>query len=155
MKDYYDIVLKNEAGGSISYWADSFSVDEYRILRVKSVEFGDVTVSIRDDERMFVSEVSVKDELDEFLSDWGLEAGDILPPGYPESRCSGQGEPLTNPTSDPEPGTSSRPCIRKAGAADKGNPPDKFDQEPLTGKNPPAPASGKPVQQTKGKQTTI
>lgn len=80
-------------GGSISYWADSFSVDEYRILRVKSVEFGDVTVSIRDDERMFVSEVSVKDELDEFLSDWGLEAGDILPPGYPESRCSGQGEP--------------------------------------------------------------
>lgn len=89
MQNYYDIVLKDESRNvSISYWADSFSVDRYRILRVKSEECGDVTVAIGDNERMFVSEVFVEDEFDEFLSAQGLEAGDIFPPAHPESWCS-------------------------------------------------------------------
>lgn len=66
MQIYYDITLKNELkNNSISYWADSFSVDENRILRVKSKECGDITVKIDANEKLFVREVRVKDEFDD------------------------------------------------------------------------------------------
>lgn len=66
MQIYYDVTLKDETkNSSISYWADSFSVDENRILRVKSRECGDITVRIEPNERLVVSDVFVKDEWDE------------------------------------------------------------------------------------------
>lgn len=61
MKIYYDVQLVNDKGGSVSYWADSFSVDEYRILRVKSCECGDITVQINPNEKLIVSEVHVNE----------------------------------------------------------------------------------------------
>lgn len=65
MQMYYDVCLRNEnTNGSISYLADSFSVDEYRILRIKSREFGDVTVKIDVNERLTVSEFWIEDNLD-------------------------------------------------------------------------------------------
>ncbi|MCM1181665.1 MAG: hypothetical protein NC347_15540 [Clostridium sp.] len=69
MQIYYDITLKDEANNSsISYWADSFSVDENRILRVESVECGDIAVRIDVNERLIVRDVCVKDEFDEIFS---------------------------------------------------------------------------------------
>lgn len=66
MQIYYDVTLKDETRNrSISYWADSFSVDENRILRVKSKDCGDITVRIVDNERLIVRDVFVKDEWDE------------------------------------------------------------------------------------------
>ena len=66
MQIYYDVILKNETNNSsISYWADSFSVDKNRILRVKSMDCGDITVKIMDDERLIVRDVFVEDEFDE------------------------------------------------------------------------------------------
>lgn len=63
MHIYYDVTLKDEAkNNSISYWADSFSIDENRILRVKSRECGDITVKIDANERVIVSDVCVQDE---------------------------------------------------------------------------------------------
>ena len=60
------LTLKDEAkNSSISYWADSFSVDENRILRVKSKDCGDITVQINPNERLVVEDVFVKDEWDE------------------------------------------------------------------------------------------
>lgn len=66
MQIYYDVTLKDEAkNNSISYWADSFSIDENRILRVKSRECGDITVEIEPNERLVVEDVIVEDEWDE------------------------------------------------------------------------------------------
>ena len=66
MQIYYDVTLKDETkNNSISYWADSFSVDENRILRVKSKECGDITVKINVNERLVVKDVVVEDEWDE------------------------------------------------------------------------------------------
>lgn len=66
MQIYYDVMLKDEVKNrSISYWADSFSIDENRILRVKSRECGDITVEIEPNERLVVEDVIVKDEWDE------------------------------------------------------------------------------------------
>lgn len=66
MQIYYDVTLKDETkNNSISYWADSFSVDENRILRVKSKECGDITVKINDNERLVVKDVVAEDEWDE------------------------------------------------------------------------------------------
>ena len=68
MQIYYDITLKDEtANNSISYWADSFSVDENRILRVKSKECGDITVRIEANERLIVKDVFIEDEFDEMV----------------------------------------------------------------------------------------
>lgn len=67
MQLYYDVTLQNESTNcSISYLADSFSVDEHRILRIKSKEWGNVTVKIEDDERLIVNEIELKDEFDDF-----------------------------------------------------------------------------------------
>ena len=84
--------------------------------------------------------------------DQSLQAGSVPRPCHPESRCSIRRETARQFEPEPSGIQSPAPGIRKAGAADGGNPPDKFDQEPLTGENPPAPASGKPVQQTEGKK---
>lgn len=66
MQIYYDITLKDEnQNTSISYWVDSFSVDENRILRVQSKDCGDITVKIDVNERLVVRDVCVKDEFDE------------------------------------------------------------------------------------------
>ena len=66
MQIYYDVTLKDETkNNSISYWADSFSVDENRILRVKSKECGDITVRIEANERLIVKDIVVEDEWDE------------------------------------------------------------------------------------------
>ncbi len=63
MKIYYDITLKDEIkNNSISYWADSFSVDENRILRVLSKDCGDITVKISADERLIINDVFIEDE---------------------------------------------------------------------------------------------
>lgn len=60
MQVYYDITIKDEAkNNSVSYWADSFSVDENRILRVKSKECGNITVRIEANERLIVEDVRV------------------------------------------------------------------------------------------------
>ncbi len=65
MRIYYGVTLKDETkNSSFSYWADSFSVDENRILRVKSKECGDITVSINVNERLVVKDVVVLDEWD-------------------------------------------------------------------------------------------
>lgn len=63
---YYDITLKDETkNNSFSYFADSFSVDENRILKVKSIVCGDITVRIEANERLIVKDVFVEDEWDE------------------------------------------------------------------------------------------
>lgn len=59
---YYDITILNDIGGSISYWADSFSVDEHRILRVYSRDCGNVVVQLQCDEVLTVQGVIVPDE---------------------------------------------------------------------------------------------
>lgn len=66
MQIYYNVTLQKEStNSSISYWADSFSVDENRILRVISRECGNITVRIEDNERLIVNDVVVKDEFDD------------------------------------------------------------------------------------------
>ena len=68
MERYYDITIKyKDKKGSISYWADSFSVDKNGILRIKSVDCGDVTVHIKTNENLSVCSVDVKDEYDEMM----------------------------------------------------------------------------------------
>lgn len=63
MQIYYDITLKDDSkNSSISYWADSFSVDKNRILRVKSVECGDITVEISPNKRLIIRDVVVEEE---------------------------------------------------------------------------------------------
>ena len=67
MQIYYDVTIKDETKNnvSVSYWADSFSVDKNRILRVYSEECGNVVVTIGANERLFVKDVLVKDEWDD------------------------------------------------------------------------------------------
>lgn len=70
MQIFYDITLKDESKNrSVSYWADSFSVDEHRILRVYSRDCGNVTVMIEPNERLFVRDVIVTDEWDELIDE--------------------------------------------------------------------------------------
>lgn len=77
MEIRYDVTLKNESkNSSISYWADSFSVDEHRILRVKSRECGDITVRIDPNERLIVHDVIVTDEWDELIEEMERQEGE-------------------------------------------------------------------------------
>ena len=70
MEIHYDIELKDEGkNSSISYLADSFSIDEHRILRVKSRDCGDITVQIDPNERVIINDVIVTDEWDELIED--------------------------------------------------------------------------------------
>ncbi len=66
MEIYYDIKLKHENKNcSISYLADSFSVDENRVLRVQSRDCGNVAVQIDLNQRLSVRDLIVTDEWDE------------------------------------------------------------------------------------------
>lgn len=68
MDRYYDITIKDkDKNGSISYWADSFSVDKNGILRVQSVNCGNITVQIKTNQILSVCSIDVKDEYDEMM----------------------------------------------------------------------------------------
>ena len=68
MYRYYDVTLLNKKNNvSISYWADSFSIDKYGILRLKSEECGNITVQIEADEQVTVCTIDVLDEGEEML----------------------------------------------------------------------------------------
>ena len=52
----YDVTLKNEINNnSRTYLADSFLVDENRVLSIKSTECGDVVVNIDIDEKIIIT----------------------------------------------------------------------------------------------------
>lgn len=65
MRRYYDITLFDEKGGSISYWADSFSVDENGILRLQSKESGNVTLKLEPYETLSIRSIEVRDGCDD------------------------------------------------------------------------------------------
>lgn len=78
MTKYYDVVLTNKNRNvKISYLADSFSVNDYRILKIYSKEYGDVVVQIENDEELSVTEIELEDEWDDSISihSEGLEEG--------------------------------------------------------------------------------
>ena len=77
MEIHYDIELKNEdKNSSISYWADSFSIDEHRILRVKSRDCSDITVQIDPNARVIINDVIVTDEWDELIEEMERQNGE-------------------------------------------------------------------------------
>lgn len=66
MEIHYDIKLKDEGKDrNVSYYADSFSIDEHRVLRVQSRECGNFTVQMDPNERLVVHDVIETDEWDE------------------------------------------------------------------------------------------
>lgn len=77
MEIHYDITLKDEGkNNSISYWADSFSVDEHRVLRVQSRDCGNITVQIDPNERLIVRDMVVTDEWDELIENMERQKGE-------------------------------------------------------------------------------
>lgn len=78
MAKYYEVVLTNRnRNRKISYLADSFSVNDDRILKIKSKEYDDVVVQIKNDEELIVNEIELKDEWEPIISVYsrGLEEG--------------------------------------------------------------------------------
>lgn len=68
MKKYYEVVLTNVKRNVItSYLADSFSVNDDRILTINSKEFGNVVIEIISDEKLTVNEIELKDKYDDFI----------------------------------------------------------------------------------------
>ncbi len=67
MARYFDVTLRTENGGSISYWADSFSVDKNGFLSVYSRDCGDIKVRILPSEKLSVETVDVKEEWEEMM----------------------------------------------------------------------------------------
>lgn len=66
MSKYYDVQLTNKnRNRKTSYVADSFSVNDDRILKIYSKEYGDVFVQIENDEELTVNEIELKDEWDD------------------------------------------------------------------------------------------
>lgn len=60
MKIYYDITLKDETKDtSVSYLADSFSIDKNRILKAKSKDCGDITIKIDSNKKLSVRELRI------------------------------------------------------------------------------------------------
>lgn len=65
MTKYYDVVLTDKKRNrKISFLADSFSVNDDRILKIKSKDYGDVNVQITSDEELSVNEIELKDYWD-------------------------------------------------------------------------------------------
>lgn len=65
MTKYYVVALTNRnRNRKISYLADSFSVNDDRILRIKSKEYGDLVVQIESEEELTVNEVELFDHYD-------------------------------------------------------------------------------------------
>lgn len=78
MERYYEVVITNKnRNRKISYLADSFSVNDDRILKIKSKEYGDLVVQIESEEELTVNEIELKDELDDSINihSRGLEEG--------------------------------------------------------------------------------
>lgn len=70
MTKYYDVVLTNKKLNSkITFLADSFSVNDDRILKIYSKEYGDVVVQITADEELTVNETELESEEDVFFDD--------------------------------------------------------------------------------------
>lgn len=67
MARYFDVTLKNSKGGSISYWADYFSINRDGILSVYSRDCGDIKVKIQQDEDLSVETIDVKEEWEEMI----------------------------------------------------------------------------------------
>lgn len=66
MTKYYDVIITNKnRNRKTSYLADSFSVNDDRILRINSKEFGNILVQIESDEELAISEIELKDEGDD------------------------------------------------------------------------------------------
>lgn len=65
MKRYYDITLFNEKGGSMSFWADSFSIDKNGVLRVQSEECENVTIQIEPNETLSMRSIEVREGCDD------------------------------------------------------------------------------------------
>lgn len=66
MRRYYDIKVKSTNNkGTFNYWADSFSIDEYGILRVRSEEAGGCVVQIEPTEEIEIKSVDVKEIWDD------------------------------------------------------------------------------------------
>lgn len=62
MTKYYDVVLTSKNRNvKVSYLADSFSVNDDRILKINSREYGDVVVQIQGDEELSVNEIELRD----------------------------------------------------------------------------------------------
>lgn len=62
MRKFYDVAITNkERNIKIFYLADSFSLDECRVLRIKSYAYGDVSVQIEKGEEITVNEIELKD----------------------------------------------------------------------------------------------
>lgn len=67
MHTCYDITIKNKTKSvTVCYWADSFSIDQDRLLKVQSQKCGDVTVRLKPSESLTVKDVLVEDEWDEW-----------------------------------------------------------------------------------------
>lgn len=77
MEIRYNVTLKDEdKNNSISYWADSFSVDKHGVLRVQSRDCGNITVQIGPNERLIVRDVVVTDEWDELIENMERQKGE-------------------------------------------------------------------------------
>lgn len=62
MTKYYDVSLITKARNrKVCYLADHFSVDDERILRVASKEYGNIVVQIQNDEELSVKEVELRE----------------------------------------------------------------------------------------------
>lgn len=62
MTKYYDVTLTNrKRNNKVSYLTNSFSVNDDRILTIKSVDCGYVVIKIERDEELSVNEIELKD----------------------------------------------------------------------------------------------
>ena len=65
MTKYYEVVLTDKKRNrKINFLADSFLVNDDRILKIKSKEYGDINVQITSDEELSVNEIELKDYWD-------------------------------------------------------------------------------------------
>lgn len=66
MTKYYDVILINKARNRKSYYlADSFSVNDDRVLKIYSKEYGNVVLQIGNDEELSIKEIELKEWWDE------------------------------------------------------------------------------------------
>lgn len=68
MARYFDITVRNDkTNSSISYWADSFSLNDNAILSVYSRDCGNIKVKIEQYETLTIETVDVKEEWEEMM----------------------------------------------------------------------------------------
>lgn len=80
MARYFDITVRNDKmNRSVSYWADSFSLNEKAVLSVYSKDCGDIKVKIEPQETLTIETVDVKEEWEEMMEYYEqLEKGEPL-----------------------------------------------------------------------------